>query len=246
MIIGSNIISYDILPSTNTKASDLLKTEEVPEGTIVMATFQSAGRGRTGNYWESEKGKNLLISIILYPSMIEPENQFLISMTVTLGINDYLGRYISGCKIKWPNDIYVNNDKIAGILIENSIMDNSIMNSIAGIGLNINQQDFLSDAPNPVSLCLVTGKEHDLSSCLSELTGALDIRYHQLITGEYYELRRDYNSQLYRLEEWCNYQDSAGRFKGRILSVKDDGGVLIKHSDKTIREYSFKEVDFIL
>ncbi|TAL80863.1 MAG: biotin--[acetyl-CoA-carboxylase] ligase, partial [Bacteroidetes bacterium] len=136
MIIGSKLYFFESLPSTNIHAALILKNEKVPEGSIVYTNYQSAGRGQIGNKWESENGKNLLISIILFPSMIIPVNQFFISMTLSLGICDFLKRHIPSCSIKWPNDIYVNNDKIAGILIENSIIDNKIENTIAGIGLN--------------------------------------------------------------------------------------------------------------
>lgn len=246
MIIGSNIIFFEALPSTNTYAAGLIRKEQVPEGTIIRAAFQSAGRGQTGNQWESEAGKNLLISIILYPAGLDPSDHFLISMMVSLGISDYLGGEISACKIKWPNDIYVNDDKIAGILIENSIMENTILNSVAGIGLNINQREFLSNAPNPVSLSLITGIEYDPELCLSQLAMAIDKRYYQLLSGKHTEIRRNYISQLYRLNEWNVFSDSGGTFRGRILTVKDDGMIQIERDDSSIREYVFKELDFIL
>jgi BirA family transcriptional regulator, biotin operon repressor / biotin---[acetyl-CoA-carboxylase] ligase len=246
MIIGSNILFFENLPSTNVFASNLLKTSEVPEGTIIRASFQSAGRGQMGNNWESESGKNLLISVILYPAVIKPHDQFLISMTISLAISDFIGRYISGVRIKWPNDVYVNNDKIAGILIENSIMGDSIINSVAGIGLNINQRKFVSDAPNPVSLSILTGKEHNLDVCLTELSNALEKRYLQLRDGKKHEIRKDYISGLYRLNEWHEYIDSGSKFMARIINVDENGMLHMECRDKTIREYSFKEVDFIL
>jgi BirA family biotin operon repressor/biotin-[acetyl-CoA-carboxylase] ligase len=246
MPVGSKIISFDNLPSTNTYAASLLRKESIAEGTIIVASFQSAGRGQSGNHWESESGKNLLFSIILYPSEIQPSDQFLISMMVSLGISDFLGKEISGCKIKWPNDIYVNNDKIAGILIENSIMGNTILNTVAGIGLNINQNEFPANTPNPVSMSLLTGKEYDLKNCLGELAAALDKRYNQLITGAHKEIRRDYITQLFRFYEWNEFRDSSGSFIGRILAVKDDGVLHIEREDQAIRDYSFRELDFIL
>jgi BirA family biotin operon repressor/biotin-[acetyl-CoA-carboxylase] ligase len=246
MTIGSNIIFFETLPSTNTYATGLIRTKMVPEGTIIHAAFQSAGRGQTGNQWESEAGKNLLISIILYPVSLNPSDQFLISMMVSLGICDYLGGKISGCRIKWPNDIYVNNDKIAGILIENSIMENTILNSVAGIGLNINQLEFSTNVPNPISMSFITGIEYDPEVCLRQLAISIDKRYSQLMAGEHREIRRNYNSQLYRLNEWNDFSASGSLFRGRILSVKDDGMVRIERDDNSIREYSFSEVDFIL
>jgi BirA family biotin operon repressor/biotin-[acetyl-CoA-carboxylase] ligase len=246
MIIGSNIIFFETLPSTNTHATGLIRTGSMPEGTIIHAAYQSAGRGQTGNQWESEGGKNLLFSIILYPVSVKASDQFLISMIVSLGICDYLGGEISGCRIKWPNDIYVKNDKIAGILIENSIMENTVLNSVAGIGLNINQREFSARVPNPISMSLITGIEYDTEVCLSQLALAIDKRYSQLRAGDLEDIRSNYNSMLYRLNEWNDFSDSGSTFRGRILSVKDDGMVRIERDDSSIREYSFGEVDFIL
>ena len=246
MIIGSNLLFFENLPSTNNHLAHLLKNNELQEGTIVYTNYQSTGRGQMGNRWESEDGKNLLISIVVFPSMINPANQFIISMTVSLGICDFLKRYIPVCTIKWPNDIYVNNDKIAGVLIENSIMGDQIENTIAGIGLNINQKMFLSDAPNPVSLSLITGMSHDLATCLDQLASDLDKRYKQLLSENFVQIKLEYISRLYRLNEWCKFSDNNGIFSGRILSVTDSGRLQIERSDDKISEYAFKEVDFIL
>jgi BirA family biotin operon repressor/biotin-[acetyl-CoA-carboxylase] ligase len=246
MIIGSKLFFFENLPSTNTYAANLLKNNDLSEGTIVFTNYQSAGRGQTGNRWESEDGKNLLISIVLFPSMINPADQFLISMTVSLGICDFLRRYTPDCSIKWPNDIYVNSDKIAGILIENSIMGDLIENTIAGIGLNINQEKFISDVINPVSLSLITGMSYDLTNCLNQLALDLDQRYKQLLAGNFVLLKKEYISQLYRLNKWCNYRDQNGLYNGRILSVTDSGRLQIESRAGKISEYSFKEVDFIL
>jgi BirA family biotin operon repressor/biotin-[acetyl-CoA-carboxylase] ligase len=246
MIIGSKLLYFENLPSTNTHAAHILKNNDLPEGTIVYTNFQSAGRGQTGNRWESEDGKNLLISIVLFPSMINPADQFLISMTVSLGICDFLKKYTPGCSIKWPNDIFVSNDKIAGILIENSIMGDVIESSIAGIGFNINQEKFLSDAPNPVSLRMITGKNFDLKTCLNQLTSDLDKRYKQLIAGNSVQIKEEYVLQLYRLKEWCNFRDLNNLYSGRIISVTDYGSLQIENRSGKISEYAFKEVDLIL
>jgi BirA family biotin operon repressor/biotin-[acetyl-CoA-carboxylase] ligase len=245
MIIGSKLLFFENLPSTNSHAADLLKKNDLPEGTIVYTNYQSAGRGHSGNKWESEEGKNLLISIILHPSFIKPEDQFYISMTISLGICDFLMRYIPDCSVKWPNDIYVNNDKIAGILIESSLKGNRIEYTIAGIGVNINQNIFLSNAPNPVSLHLLSGLTYDLRDCLSNLGSDLDKRYKQLIAGEWGDLKKEYVSKLYRLNEWHEFRDIDGIYTGRILTVGDFGRIIIERQNGKISEYSFKEIEFI-
>ncbi|MCE5346268.1 MAG: biotin--[acetyl-CoA-carboxylase] ligase [Bacteroidales bacterium] len=246
MIIGSKIFFIKNLSSTNTYATLLLKNSDVPEGSVVYTNFQTSGKGQKGNRWESEDGKNLLISIILFPSMINPSDQFYISMAISLGICDFLKRYIPVCAIKWPNDIYVGNDKIAGILIENSIMGGLIENSVAGIGLNINQDKFLSDAPNPVSLRMITGKDFDLKTCLKQLISDLDKRYKQLIAGELIHIKEDYVTLLFRLNRWYSFRDSNGIYTGRIISVTDFGRLQIEQENGKTNEYTFKEVDFIL
>jgi len=246
MIIGSKILFFENLPSTNTQAAILLKRDDVTEGTVIHTNYQLDGRGQIGNSWESENGKNLLISIVLFPFMIIPSDQFYISMTVSLGISDFLKRYIPVCRIKWPNDIYINNDKIAGLLIENSIMGDQIENSIAGIGLNINQDKFLSDAPNPVSLKIVTGMNFNLTTCLDQLVSDLDKRYKQLIAGKYDQIKEEYISRLFRLNELHNYSDKNGIFSGKIKSVTDFGRLQIEKENGLNNNYSFKDVEFIL
>jgi len=245
MIIGSKIIYYDHLPSTNSEASRLFKESAIPEGAIICAGYQSAGRGQKDNKWESEENKNLLISIILIPEIIEPDLQFLISETISLGICDFLERYIPVSSIKWPNDIYVNNDKIAGVLIENFIMADSIEYSIAGIGLNINQEIFLSDAPNPVSLKMVSGVSYDIKECLKQLSSDLDKRYKQLLSEDWNTIRSEYKSKLYQFGIWKEYLDGEGKFSGRIESVDDVGNLTITRSDRVSNSYGFKEVTFI-
>jgi len=246
MIIGSNLLFFENLPSTNTHTAYLLKKKNLPEGTIVYTNYQSAGRGQTGNSWDSEDSKNLLISIILFPSFVNPADQFYISMTISLGICDFLRRYIPVCSIKWPNDIYVNNDKIAGILLESSIIDDQIEYTIAGIGLNINQERFLSTVPNPVSLRLLSGLNYDLPTCLNQLGIDLDKRYKLLIAGNSGQIKDEYVSKLYRLNKWFKFKDFNGIYTGRILTVTDYGRMQIERQNGKLSEYSLKEVEFIL
>jgi len=246
MKIGSELRFIENLPSTNSYAAMLLKNSNVAEGTIIYTNFQSAGRGQAGNSWESEDGKNLLISIILYPTMIEPADQFLISMAVSLGISNFLDRHIKGSLIKWPNDIYIKSDKIAGILIENTLIGNTIENSVAGIGLNVNQTSFISNAPNPVSLSQLTGQQYDLRECLMHLSDNINKRYQQLIDRDYDSLRADYKSRLFRKDEFCKWRDESGVFTGRIVSVSPEGRLIIEKEGGTRYGYAFKEVEFIL
>jgi BirA family biotin operon repressor/biotin-[acetyl-CoA-carboxylase] ligase len=245
MIIGARIIHIENLSSSNTRASMLLKMEAMSEGTVISAGYQSGGRGQAGNKWESEKDKNLLISIILYPSMIVPSEQFIISMAVSLGVCDFLMEHVSAVKIKWPNDIYVRDDKIAGILIENSIAGDKIEHTIAGIGLNINQKEFPPHVPNPVSLSLLTGIDHDLEGCRKHLLAALDNRYIQMLKGSADKIRNEYFSILYRFNEWHDFKTSAGIFNGRIVAVNSFGQLQTEDRNGRISTFSVKEIEFL-
>ena len=243
MIIGSHFIFCKNIASTNTFASGLIQSESVPEGTIIYTNYQSAGRGQKGNRWESEDGKNLLFSIVLFPAMVRPEDQFIISIFVSLGICDFLKKLVPDCKIKWPNDIYAGDDKIAGILIENSIISDAIVNTIAGIGLNINQEEFPEELPNPVSLKILNGKEYDPFYCLKQLAGCLDMRYKQVISGSWDELRNEYISSLYQLNIWRKFKSGNENFQGKIVSVNDSGCLKIEEKAGNFREFSFKQID---
>jgi BirA family biotin operon repressor/biotin-[acetyl-CoA-carboxylase] ligase len=245
MIIGSNLISFEELPSTNTYASMLLKKGEQKEGTVIQAGFQSAGKGQMGNKWDSEKDKNLLISIILYPSAVIPEDQFSISMAVSLGICDFLDNHIPGSTIKWPNDIYINDDKIAGILIENTLIGELIESTIAGIGLNINQVKYASGVSNPTSMKIASGREYNPTDCLKELLEVLDRRYKELLYGKRESLKNEYKGRLYWLNELHSFRSGNTIFKGTIKNISSAGLLMIETGKGDFKEFNFKEVVYL-
>ena len=154
--------------STNRYLRRLLLEETLSEGSLVVTDFQQAGRGQVGNVWESEDGKNLLFSLLIYPHFLPVNRQFLISQIVSLSVKEVLELYIEGVQIKWPNDIYWKDRKICGILIEHDLMGEWLSQSIIGVGINVNQKEFRSDAPNPVSLLQITGKTYDRRKLLSD------------------------------------------------------------------------------
>jgi BirA family biotin operon repressor/biotin-[acetyl-CoA-carboxylase] ligase len=245
MIIGSKLSYYKELTSTNVLARDQLYKSDLPEGYVIHTDFQTSGKGQTGNKWESQEGKNLLFSIVLYPESVEPQDQFLISMTISLGIYDFVSGYLGNCKIKWPNDIYVNNDKIAGILIENEISGSLIKSSIAGIGLNVNQEDFPGWIGNPVSLKKAAGRDFDRKVCMKQVLADLDARYKQLLYGDRTELKDEYRSRMYHFKEWHEYRYHEKKFTGKILGVSDNGMLRIEDKEGNISEFSFKEIDYL-
>jgi BirA family transcriptional regulator, biotin operon repressor / biotin---[acetyl-CoA-carboxylase] ligase len=246
MIIGSKIIFLENLTSTNSWAIEKLRDQSLQEGTIIRTDHQSAGRGYSSNKWESEKGKNLLFSIILYPPQIKADRQFLLSMSVSLGICDCLDELTSDCKIKWPNDIYVNNDKIAGILIESAFMGEKLEHCVVGIGLNVNQTYFSPGIPNPVSLKILSGRDQNTDEILSRLATTIEKRYLCLVSGQTDKIAEEYVSRLYLLNEWASYRDDKATFHARLKGVNEEGKLKLERKNNEITEYGFKEVEFVI
>jgi BirA family biotin operon repressor/biotin-[acetyl-CoA-carboxylase] ligase len=243
--IGSYIEQIEELDSTNNYASSLLLKKRPPEGTVILAKKQSKGRGQSTNVWESEGGKNLTFSIILYPSFVSLSQQFEISKAVSLGVADFLGMHVDEVAIKWPNDIYVRKGKIAGILMEYAIQKKTISSCIIGIGLNVNQEKFYSDAPNPVSLTQLTGRIHSLDDCLAELLDKIGSRYRELADGDFGKIDEDYQKLLYQKGCWASYSSKGGVFEGKIIGVDEYGLLMIEGRQKQILKFDYKEVSFL-
>ena len=210
---------------------------------VVWADFQTSGRGCGTNRWESERGKNLLFSILLHPTEVAATKQFRISMAISLAICEALGQYIGDLSIKWPNDIYWRNGKICGILIENTLKGNTIKDSIIGVGLNVNQRTFHSDAPNPVSLWQIAGQETDREQLLNGILEALD-KY--MAPANLPHLGEDYRKMLYRRTGFHPYADKDGAFMAEMVGVEDDGHLVLRNEEGQERRYAFKEVQFIM
>ena len=243
-MIGSTIYRIAQTYSTNNYAATQLLTNSPPDGSVIITDSQIDGRGQGVAKWESESGRNLTFSIVLYPDFLEVSNQFELSKVISLGVVDFLSAFTPDVSIKWPNDIYIGNGKVAGILIENSIRINKISSSIIGIGLNINQQLFKGDAPNPVSLGQITQKSYDLDELFSQLCEKIDFRYRQLAAKEILKIDTDYAAILYRRDLWAHYSDENGDFEGRILGVDQIGRLQIETRLGKINRYHFKEVTF--
>lgn len=218
----------------------------VAEGAVFAAVSQTEGRGQRGNYWESEPGDNLTFSLVLRPTFLAVQNQFLLSMAVALGVCEWLKGYSLPACIKWPNDIYVDNCKLGGILIENSISGSSFGFSIVGIGVNVNQSNFSPDLPNPASLRLLTGKTFGLPVELDKLLKCIGFWYDTLSCGNTSKVVDSYLGSLYRRLDWFSYRDANGVFEARIKWVKPSGELVLELADGSTREYLFKEVSFVL
>lgn len=243
-MIGSTIERIHETGSTNNYAATQLLTKRLPEGIVFVVDCQVDGRGQATNKWESEPNKNLTFSILLYPDFLEIIRQFELSKIISLGVSDFLKELTDRVSIKWPNDIYIGKGKVAGILIENSIRIDKISSCIVGIGLNINQQVFVSDAPNPVSLSQITGTIYNLEKSLSDLCLKIDARYQQLRNGKYRQIDDEYTKMLYQRGIWSQYDDENGDFEGRLLGVDEIGRLRIETRSGKINYFQFKEVNF--
>lgn len=244
-MIGSTIVKLDMVDSTNNYAAKQLLTKSLNEGTVFVAGCQQSGRGTGQASWESAAGLNLTFSLVLYPKLVAISRQFYISRAISLGVTDFLTKYVGGVSIKWPNDIYVHSKKIAGILIETAISSGKFTRAIVGIGLNINQEKFISDAPNPVSLKNLSGKTYELSQMLSGLCACLNKRYRSLISGDDSILHHDYDKLLYLKGVWANYKEQDSVFEGKLLGVEGDGRLLIETRKGEVKRFYFKEVAFL-
>lgn len=235
--------------STNSYVS--LHAAELENFTMVIADRQTAGRGQRGNSWESEPGKNLTFTLFYKPVGVEAIDQFAISEATALAVRDFLVAQGIDAKIKWPNDIYVGDKKISGILIEHSLTGRNIDHSRIGVGLNINQKEFLSDAPNPVSVYNIKGDELDISRAAAALGAALENRLAMTSSEEAREkLHQDFKENLWRFGGGYRFRErgeNAEVFIGEIRDVSPRGPITI--SDQATgqsKSYAFKEIEYII
>ncbi|MGZ3776276.1 MAG: biotin--[acetyl-CoA-carboxylase] ligase [Bacteroidia bacterium] len=246
LFVGQNLITIQHVDSTNNLLKELTsKSKPVPEGTVIMADSQYAGRGQQQNRWHSEPGKNLTFSLLLKPSFLSISMQFDLTRTVSLGIINALEPFLGEkLKIKWPNDIYYGDKKLGGILIENVVQGSQIKNSVIGIGLNINQQLFPLEIPNAVSIKQILHKDYDLKFILSEICKNIEAVYLSLKSGRYDAVRNAYKERLYRLNEKKYYRSQERVFEGRITGVTDEG-LLVMDTDDGEGKYNLKEIEFL-
>lgn len=231
----------------------MLAEKNLPEGAVVITPSQGQGRGQRGTVWTSEPGKNLTLSILLKPAFLRPDEQFNLSKALALGVVEFVigclspfdGSKGEDARIKWPNDIYIGKRKVAGILIENTVNGNSLSHSIVGIGMNVNQEEFPDELPNPTSLKQAAGKEFDLESCFEVLCSAIERRYLQL-RNQPKEIDSDYLKVLYRMGEWTGYIYKGESIHAKINGVSKTGKLFLEKDDKIVLECDIKELEFVL
>lgn len=241
------IVRLDEVDSTNSYLER--RAPELDDTVLVCARRQTAGRGQRGNSWESAPGQNLTFSLLFHPVDFRPALQFAISEATALAVVDFLARHSIRAKVKWPNDIYVGDRKICGILIKHSLMGSQIAYSILGVGINVNQTLFVSDAPNPVSMKQLTGESFDPDALLDEIAECLESRLRFIYGEGRQRLHEEYKECLWRGDGRLHpFRDSGSgvAFSARIEDIGADGVMTLACAGGDVRRYRFKEVAFIL
>ena len=240
------VIKLEVADSTNSWVAQH-ENEILPAPVMVYCHTQCAGRGQRGNSWESEPGKNITASLLFYPHEFPASTQFTISECIALAICEFLAEAGVDAKVKWPNDIYVGDQKICGILVEHVVTGKFITRTIAGFGININQTEFRSSAPNPVSLSMLTGKHYDIGECLEKLAAILEKYLEKLSSPEY--LHQNFLSTLWRNDNryYKFFDPKRGmEFEGKIHGVNIGGILTLRTHEGELREFAFKEVEHII
>lgn len=221
--------------------------QEVEEKYVLLTTdYQTAGRGQRGNHWESARGENLLLGIAVRPTFLLPQQQFLLSEVTALAAQHALSEVVTGVTLKWPNDLYYKDNKLGGMLLEHQLQGAKIVRTIIGLGINVNQTIFLSDAPNPISLQQIAGQRLSRTALLERFFAHFQKQYERLEQGETEAIHNDYLSVLYRREGFHPYADAKGTFQARLQGVAPDGTLTLIDSEGNERHYQFKEVRFLL
>lgn len=246
LFVGQNLLTIKQVDSTNNFLKEAVaNSTPLPEGTVIMAEEQYAGRGQQNNKWNSEPGKNLTFSILLKPAFLSLNDQYDLNVAVSVGIIKGLQNVLTNAiKIKWPNDIYWGDKKIGGVLIENLVQGSVIKNSIIGIGLNVNQVDFPDWVPNPVSVKQILHRDYDLKALLYDICSGIEAAYLMLRAGNFEQLKALYLKNLYWYNETHRFKANNVVFEGTITGVEKNGQLVVS-SGPVMRLYNFKEVEFL-
>ena len=239
------MIELDETRSTNSFLRDYRPLQPV-DMTLVTAEYQTAGRGQGSNSWESERGKNLLFSLLVNPAALPVVQAFVLSEAIALSIREAVARFVhEEVTIKWPNDIYVGDSKIAGILIENTLQGACVARSIMGCGVNVNQENFVSDALNPVSLRQLLQRDIERSFVLDAIVEGFTRRYDLIQRSSFAPIVDEYRDMLYRRTGYHPFRDADGTFEAEIADVELSGHLVLRRSDGKLSRYAFKEVAFL-
>ncbi|MDO7849354.1 biotin--[acetyl-CoA-carboxylase] ligase [Hymenobacter sp. M29] len=242
LFTGQQLIWLPACPSTNSEAQALIVQNRASEGCTVITDFQSAGRGQRGNQWEGAPAENLMLSVVWQPTFLAAAQQFRLSQAVALGVHDWAAKLLGPdpkLRLKWPNDLYYGDQKVGGILIENTLSGPKIQYSIIGIGLNINQQEFA--VRTATSLAKLTGRVYNRAIVAARLLEFLERRYLQLRAGQTDQLRQDYLRVLYRYQETHFFEVNGQTVLGQIVGVEEDGRLAVAIGSE-LRRFGLQEI----
>ncbi len=241
LFVGRNLVYFETINSTNTYLTE--KSDEYSEGTIILAGEQTAGRGQRGNQWQSNPNENLTFSLLLKPNFMAAQNQFELNMMICLALQKSLSIFLGDeTKIKWSNDIFCGNKKIAGVLIENTLKGTQIENSVIGIGLNVNQISF--DYPHASSMQHITGKKYLLENILITILKYIEEGY-LLLKNTNISLKMHYLTHLYRFNTKAFFKTNDEVWEGKIIDIESSGKLVIENL-QGICSFEFKQVEFII
>lgn len=244
LFIGKTCIKLDEISSTNDWLMSRISNQKFHEGTVVVTSVQTDGKGQRGSIWYSQPHKSLTFSVLLKPSFLLPTNAFDLSICVALALSDSLNKLRSEFKIKWPNDIYFEDKKIAGVLIENQMNQSVYQNAVVGIGLNVNQLHF-DDLSDAISLKQIIGIEFPVEKVMEHICESLEARYLMLRSGNFKDLKKAYLSNLYGLNQLQSFMVDNKKLNGKIINVLRSGFLQIELIDGEIRDYDIKEIKFL-
>jgi len=232
--------------STNLYLRKLLNESDLPNFFCVYADFQTSGRGQKGTVWESNRGENLLFSFLIHSEKIPIEKQFLLSEIVSIGICNALKHSGLDVKIKWANDIFYQNKKLSGILIETIIVGEKMKYAIVGVGLNVNQIEFSENLPNVVSLRQIFEKKLDCQAILKNILIEISILFENFDVKNFDDLQKKYFELLYRNSGYHLFEEKNEKFYAKILSVGSDGCLKLLTDNNLEKSFYFKEVKFVI
>ncbi len=245
--VGQNRIVLERVASTNDYLKDKLsKSKPFAEGTVIMAVDQYAGRGQVGTHWQSHPGKNLTASILLCPNFLHPSQQFTLNIAICLAVQQVLSNILDQeVRIKWPNDIFVNNKKLGGLLIENILQGNSWKYAIIGIGINVNQSDFPDEMNQAGSLIKLLHETYSIEKLLTEICTCVDYHYFQLRRGNFAEQKQLYCEHLFGINEIRKFKIDGVLVEGKIIDV-DENGKLVVDFNGHLAKFGFKEIEYLI
>ena len=236
---------YRIAETTST--NDELRNGSYSEGDIVWAERQTAGRGQRGHSWSSGEGLDLTFSLLLCPSFLHANEQFMVLRSAALALSDTFADFGIGARIKWTNDIYVGDRKITGVLIENRLEGDMLSRMVVGIGINVNRTEFDASLPNPTSMRIETGRSFDREAVLYRFETHMKRWYGMLRSGERESICREYDSRLYDLGVVRRFAQADGtRFEAAIRGTETDGRLVLELPDGAVKRFAFKELEFVL